>query len=118
MAIADSPVDAQPLWEYESTATCSPVTFMEFDLTADCLQKSQARGKISTSGTTNGMAIWVDWELSDGVCLSTGPKSIIIPGSTIEWERYCKQALYFVNSTSDIEYEISFDNGTFDFKFF
>ncbi len=118
MAIADSPVDAQPLWEYESTATSSSVTFMEFDLTSDCLQKSKTRGKISTNGTTNGIAIWVDWELSDTVSLSTGPKSTIIPGSPITWERHCKQAVYFVNSSSDIEYEISFDNGTFDFKFF
>lgn len=84
-------------------------------------------GELKLHGTTNGIAIWMDWMTQDGktILSSTGPKrdsgcSVppVKPGDKIVWERWCKQGVYFVdNKTDSIEYETTFDDSTGEISF-
>lgn len=122
-AISDSPVDVQPLWEYETVATSPAITFMEFDLTAKP-SKMERTGRIETLSTmqSNGVAIWMDWYVSDTEVLSTGPKVEIRPGEAVTWERFSKQGVYFLNprARDAVQFEVCFNelDGDISFNFF
>ncbi|ODN02752.1 Protein arginine N-methyltransferase 7 [Orchesella cincta] len=117
-AISDSPVDAQPLWEYEGTATSGITDFISFDFSKEP-EKVSSTGEMALSGSeTNGVAIWIDWRVTESEVLSTGPKSPPALGEKLTWERFCKQGVYFVTPrTNKLDYTVSFNNVTGDVDF-
>uniref|UniRef100_A0A182PIJ4 Protein arginine N-methyltransferase n=1 Tax=Anopheles epiroticus TaxID=199890 RepID=A0A182PIJ4_9DIPT len=76
---ADSPVEAQPLWEYPSFPLGGAVRLMEIDFAADFEQSKIERGElyIAEPERLNGIAIWIDWHLdgsySSKTTISSGP---------------------------------------------
>ncbi|XP_035916819.1 protein arginine N-methyltransferase 7 [Anopheles stephensi] len=81
---ADSPIEAQPLWEYPSYPLAGAIRLMELDLVADFEQSKLQRGemRVSEPDRLNGIAIWIDWHL-DG---SHSPKTTISSGPLVPVE--------------------------------
>ncbi|CAL8070134.1 unnamed protein product [Orchesella dallaii] len=119
-AISDSPVDAQPLWEYEGTASSGITDLLSFDFSKDP-EKVSSSGEMTISDPeTNGVAIWIDWKVSENEMLSTGPKGFPVLRERITWERFCKQGVYFVTpKNNQLKYTVTFNHitGDVDFNF-
>lgn len=78
---ADSPVEAQPLWEYPCFPLGSQCKMITINLGEGSLQSELAQGEMVLSldhaiKECNGIALWADWHM-DG---SDRPKSIISTG--------------------------------------
>uniref|UniRef100_A0A182LSP5 Protein arginine N-methyltransferase n=1 Tax=Anopheles culicifacies TaxID=139723 RepID=A0A182LSP5_9DIPT len=81
---ADSPIEAQPLWEYPSYSLAGATRLMEIDFMADFEQSKIERGemRVAEPERLNGIAIWIDWHL-DG---SHSPKTTISCGPLVPVE--------------------------------
>ncbi|XP_065074013.1 protein arginine N-methyltransferase 7 [Ochlerotatus camptorhynchus] len=82
--VADSPVEAQPLWEYPCFALGSQCKMITINLADGSLQSELAQGEMVLSldhviKECNGIALWADWHM-DG---SGRPKSIISTGPVV-----------------------------------
>jgi len=60
------------------------------------------------SGECNGIALWVDWQLtakdSPKSVVSTGPVEPVVPGQFVKWDMFVRQGVHFTNqkmSTKD-----------------
>ncbi|XP_055531109.1 protein arginine N-methyltransferase 7 [Wyeomyia smithii] len=80
--LTDSPVEAQPLWEYPCFALGLPVELASVNIAENMLKSSVAKGvmKLCKEGVVkncNGIALWVDWHLdakqTPKTTISTGP---------------------------------------------
>ncbi|XP_024947439.1 protein arginine N-methyltransferase 7 isoform X2 [Cephus cinctus] len=104
--ISDSPVEAHPLWEYPAKALGSPFVLASFDLTQDVnLYKPTEfldSVAISSKGSCNGVALWVDWYLDSNVIVSSGPVKKIQPGSRISWDPYTRQGVYLLRKINEV----------------
>uniref|UniRef100_A0A182RJK8 Protein arginine N-methyltransferase n=1 Tax=Anopheles funestus TaxID=62324 RepID=A0A182RJK8_ANOFN len=81
---ADSPIEAQPLWEYPSYSLAGAIRLMEIDFVSDFEQSKIVHGEmcVSEPERLNGIAIWIDWHL-DG---SHSPKTTISSGPLVPVE--------------------------------
>ncbi|EAA04124.4 AGAP006938-PA [Anopheles gambiae str. PEST] len=81
---ADSPVEAQPLWEYPSFPLAGTTRLIEINFVKDFEQSKLERGElfVSEPERLNGIAIWIDWHL-DG---SHSPKTTISSGPLVPVE--------------------------------
>ncbi|XP_047371347.1 protein arginine N-methyltransferase 7 isoform X2 [Vespa velutina] len=126
---SDSPVDAQPLWEYPARALTLPFTVKTFDLSTNV--HDQKRIQISDdvpilqSGLCNGVALWVDWQLDSEISVSCGPTQEIVPGKRISWDRFTRQGVHIfrniknVSCTDILSWSFVFvpQHGTVEFQF-
>ncbi|KAG7187839.1 hypothetical protein KM043_016875 [Ampulex compressa] len=126
---SDNSVEAQPLWEYPSTALTLPFTISTFDLTKNI--KECKRMEISDNvpilknGSCNGIALWVDWQLDMDITVSSGPTNEILPGERISWDRFTRQGVHLFRDISNVTqedalfYSFSFvpEHGNIDFDF-
>ncbi|XP_014204055.1 protein arginine N-methyltransferase 7 [Copidosoma floridanum] len=108
-AKADSPVEAQPLWEYPGTALSLPFTIADFNLNENVQQLSRidvnCSTPIVTNGTYNGIAIWLDWHLDEDTVVSSGPTEDIFPGKRISWDPYTRQGVHLPPNTEKVTNE-------------
>uniref|UniRef100_A0A182N9B0 Protein arginine N-methyltransferase n=1 Tax=Anopheles dirus TaxID=7168 RepID=A0A182N9B0_9DIPT len=83
-AFADSPVEAQPLWEYPAYPLASTIRLMEIDFVDGFEQTKLERGELSVAEADrlNGIAVWIEWHL-DG---SHSPKTTISSGPLVPVE--------------------------------
>ena len=70
------------------------------------------------SGCPNGIALWMDWELEDGITLNSGPRSTS-QTNELEWDMNSKQGVFFTHSkevldTNDIQIKYNRHSGDID----
>ncbi|KAG5338171.1 ANM7 methyltransferase, partial [Acromyrmex heyeri] len=126
---SDNPVEAQPLWEYPCKALSSAFDIIKLDLTQNVNFNKRERitGEIPIldSGTCNGIAIWVDWQLDSDLSVSCGPIEEIVPSKRVSWDPYTRQGVHLfrtisnVTEKSTLSWSFTFlpQNGEVEFKF-
>ncbi|KAJ8670527.1 hypothetical protein QAD02_001786 [Eretmocerus hayati] len=126
---ADSPVEAQPLWEYPGRALSNVFTLADVNFCS----KAEEHAKIESScqvpivvdGSCNGIAIWVDWHLDDEICVSSGPVEEIVPGSRVSWDWYSRQGVHLLSNITQVSnknvvvsaFAFNAREGLFEFSF-
>ncbi|CAK9803941.1 Protein arginine N-methyltransferase 7 [Anthophora plagiata] len=126
---SDSPIEAQPLWEYPGKALSLPFVIKKFDLLQNVNEHKNinisAAVPILKNGTCNGVALWVDWHLDSEITISSGPTAEVQPGKRISWDRFTRQGVHLfkdiarVTQRSVVSYSFNFvpqhGNVKFDF---
>ncbi|XP_030374210.1 protein arginine N-methyltransferase 7 [Scaptodrosophila lebanonensis] len=105
--LAQSKVEAQPLWEYPSRALSQPqeilcVNFKDFSA------EQRQEGSFTLPGNSeqcNGVALWVDWQLnandtSAKSTVSSGPVEPIEIGKFVKWDMFVRQGVHFTRPES------------------
>ncbi|XP_014600290.1 PREDICTED: protein arginine N-methyltransferase 7 [Polistes canadensis] len=126
---SDSPIDAQPLWEYPAYALTLPFKIKTFDLSSNVHNHKRIQISdyvpILQNGSCNGVALWVDWQLDPEISISCGPTEEIVPGERISWDRFTRQGVHIfrnikdVSCTDKLSWSFSFapKHGSIEFKF-
>uniref|UniRef100_A0A8C5FTP3 Protein arginine N-methyltransferase n=1 Tax=Gadus morhua TaxID=8049 RepID=A0A8C5FTP3_GADMO len=91
--------EPHPLWEYPCRALTLPTAVMTFDFTQltvafHCLHS----GCPSRSGSCHGVAIWMEYQLTEEVTISMGLSGDVGEQGACEWSRHRKQGVYFFPS--------------------
>ncbi|KAL9975281.1 hypothetical protein ACROYT_G012431 [Oculina patagonica] len=126
------------LWEYPCRALTQEFMIMKFDFTSNVpSQKMTAEGdmKLTRPGTLHGVAIWMDFHLTEKLTVTTGlqpNQELTEETSKLKWVRHTKQGVYFMQSPAQIQdatlakdnvpgirYAVSFEpkTGEIDFNF-
>ena len=103
---SDSPVEAQPLWEYPAKALSLPFVIKDFDLTQTVNEQENLNVTdivpILESGSCNGIALWVDWHLDRDITVSSGPAVEIEPGKRISWDPFTRQGVHLFRNIRNV----------------
>ncbi|CAN9499499.1 unnamed protein product [Ophioblennius macclurei] len=93
--------EPHPLWEYPCRALTQPSTAMTFDFT-QCLPQqpisSQGSLPFIRNGRCHGVALWMEYHLTDDITVSAGLNGPISEQGTCEWTRHRKQGVYFLRT--------------------
>lgn len=100
----DSPVEAQPLWEYPSFALGTPSKLLSLPLSQDLPETQLWQGEFQLTQNPekcNGIAVWADWHMdgsgSPKTTISTGPLESIAEGEQpIRWNANWRQGVHLV----------------------
>lgn len=95
-------------------------------LTGEVNESLERKGTLNlpVTGSLNGVALWIDWQLDEKSTISGGPTAPVTPSQNIQWDVHSKQAVYFIKqpiSLSDssekaLNYQISFSPDTYEMK--
>ncbi|XP_021926754.1 protein arginine N-methyltransferase 7 isoform X2 [Zootermopsis nevadensis] len=117
-SISDSPIEAQPLWEYHCEALTQPFCVMDFNFTKNIEDTVETEGKVNCEGcgTCHGIALWVDWDLDGNLkhAISTGPRQTVQINKKVAWDMHTRQGVYFfqthklVDTASNFYYKVQF----------
>ncbi|XP_076386191.1 arginine methyltransferase 7 isoform X2 [Megachile rotundata] len=103
---SDSPIEAQPLWEYPAKALSLPFVIKEFDLTNSVTEYENINISntvpILENGMCNGVALWVNWHLDSEITVSTGPTAEIQPGKRISWDPFTRQGVHLFRDITNV----------------
>ena len=103
---SDSPVEAQPLWEYPAKALSLPFVIKDFDLTQTVNEQENPNVSdtvaILESGSCNGVALWIDWHLDRDITVSSGPAAEIEPGKRISWDPFTRQGVHLFRNIRNV----------------
>ncbi|XP_067905761.1 protein arginine N-methyltransferase 7 isoform X3 [Heterodontus francisci] len=82
--------EPHPLWEYPCRALSDPCQVLSFDF-RQAVPEQPVYGtgsmQLLRSGTCHGVVLWMDYCLTDDICVSTGlirPHSLTVPHNTME----------------------------------
>lgn len=101
--VSDEAVEPQPLWEYPCIAATSRFHIATIDFTSEPSNKRCSRtGQVpfESSGSCNGIALWVDFVLDEENIVTTGPTETIVPGEYVTWDCYSRQGVYLFGGRS------------------
>ncbi|MED6241776.1 Protein arginine N-methyltransferase 7 [Ataeniobius toweri] len=119
--------EPHPLWEYPCRALTQSAALMTFDFT-QCVpeQPISSRGSLPfiRIGRCHGVALWMEYHLTDDVTVSGGLTQPISEQGTCEWSRHRKQGVYFLRSAWDssgdggaaVSYSFTFEPSLGDIK--
>uniref|UniRef100_A0A3P9CFC7 Protein arginine N-methyltransferase n=1 Tax=Maylandia zebra TaxID=106582 RepID=A0A3P9CFC7_9CICH len=97
--------EPHPLWEYPCRALTQSTATMTFDFT-QCLpqQPISSQGLLSfiREGRCHGVALWMEYHLTDDITVSAGLNGPINEQGDCEWSRHRKQGVYFFGSPWEI----------------
>uniref|UniRef100_A0A669CJJ7 Protein arginine N-methyltransferase n=1 Tax=Oreochromis niloticus TaxID=8128 RepID=A0A669CJJ7_ORENI len=97
--------EPHPLWEYPCRALTQSTAAMTFDFT-QCLpqQPISTQGSLSfiREGRCHGVALWMEYHLTDDITVSAGLTGPINEQGDCEWSRHRKQGVYFFGSPWEI----------------
>ncbi|XP_014825072.1 PREDICTED: protein arginine N-methyltransferase 7 isoform X1 [Poecilia mexicana] len=120
--------EPHPLWEYPCRALTHPTEVMTFDFTQCVPQEpisSQGLLPFIRTGRCHGVALWMDYHLTDDVTVSGGlTQPISEQQGDCEWSRHRKQGVYFLRSAWDslgdgrtgVSYSFTFEPSLGDVK--
>ncbi|NWR36591.1 ANM7 methyltransferase, partial [Tachuris rubrigastra] len=125
--------EPHPLWEYPCRSLCEPQEVLTFDFRGpvpqQCLSSEGSVNLRSVEGKSHGAVLWMEYHLAADISISTGLMRISNEKGNCDWNRHCKQAVYFFSSVTESEalaapaavtYTINFDTKTgeiaMDFK--
>uniref|UniRef100_A0A3B3Y2W4 Protein arginine N-methyltransferase domain-containing protein n=1 Tax=Poecilia mexicana TaxID=48701 RepID=A0A3B3Y2W4_9TELE len=91
--------EPHPLWEYPCRALTHPTEVMTFDFT-QCVPQEPISSQ-GLTGRCHGVALWMDYHLTDDVTVSGGLTQPISEQGDCEWSRHRKQGVYFLRSAWD-----------------
>ncbi|XP_061783923.1 protein arginine N-methyltransferase 7 isoform X1 [Nerophis lumbriciformis] len=93
--------EPHPLWEYPCRALTQSTAVMTFDFT-QCIPKlpisCQGSLPFIRGGRCHGVALWLEYQLTQDVSVSTGLMCPINEQGDCEWSRHRKQGVYFFRS--------------------
>uniref|UniRef100_A0A3Q3EPC9 Protein arginine N-methyltransferase n=1 Tax=Labrus bergylta TaxID=56723 RepID=A0A3Q3EPC9_9LABR len=96
--------EPHPLWEYPCRALTQSSAVMTFDFT-ECVPKqpinSQGSLPLIRVGRCHGIALWMEYHLTDDIIVSAGLVGPISEQGECEWSRHRKQGVYFLSSPWD-----------------
>jgi len=93
----DANVEPHPLWEYPCKALGKPKPCAIFDFSKDIHNfKTETLLPLENIqlDDVNGMALWMDWDLSEDISISTGPTKDVRVGEDIVWDVHSKQGVH------------------------
>lgn len=119
--------EPHPLWEYPCRALSQSCSAMTFDFTQCVPQQpisSQGSLPLIRSGRCHGVALWMEYHLTDDIFVSGGLTKPISEQGDCEWSRHRKQGVYFLRSSWDssgdgraaLTYNFTFDPELGDIK--
>ncbi|MGH0150262.1 UNVERIFIED_CONTAM: hypothetical protein FKN15_055500 [Acipenser sinensis] len=117
--------EPHPLWEYPCRALAEPREVMTFDFrqrVPEEVLKSEGSVTLSRKGRCHGVALWMDYHLTDDISVSTGLTQPPNQQGDCEWSPHRKQAVYFLSSpwdsagddASSVTYSLAFQPATGD----
>ncbi|MBN3298187.1 ANM7 methyltransferase, partial [Amia calva] len=96
--------EPHPLWEYPCRALSQPCKVMTFDF-HQCVpeepMKSQGSVALVRKGRCHGVALWMEYHLTDDITVSTGLAGPVSEKGNCEWSPHRKQGVYFLSSPWD-----------------
>uniref|UniRef100_A0A3P9N3X2 Protein arginine N-methyltransferase n=1 Tax=Poecilia reticulata TaxID=8081 RepID=A0A3P9N3X2_POERE len=115
--------EPHPLWEYPCRALTHPTAVMTFDFT-QCVPQEPISSQGSLTGRCHGVALWMEYHLTDDVTVSGGLTQPISEQGDCEWSRHRKQGVYFLRSAWDslgdgrtsVSYSFTFEPSLGDVK--
>uniref|UniRef100_A0A8C8DZ82 Protein arginine N-methyltransferase n=1 Tax=Oryzias sinensis TaxID=183150 RepID=A0A8C8DZ82_9TELE len=119
--------EPHPLWEYPCRALSQSAAAMTFDFT-QCVPSqpinSQGSLPLIRTGCCQGVALWMEYQLTDDITVSTGLTAPISEQGDCEWSRHRKQAVYFLRSPwqssgdgrAAVSYSFTFEPDSGDIK--
>uniref|UniRef100_A0A3B5QGM7 Protein arginine N-methyltransferase n=1 Tax=Xiphophorus maculatus TaxID=8083 RepID=A0A3B5QGM7_XIPMA len=115
--------EPHPLWEYPCRALTHPAAVMTFDFT-QCVPQEPISSQGSLTGRCHGVALWMEYHLTDDVTVSGGLTQPISEQGDCEWSRHRKQGVYFLRSAWDslgdgrtgVSYSFTFEPSLGDVK--
>ncbi|XP_076121605.1 protein arginine N-methyltransferase 7 [Alosa pseudoharengus] len=119
--------EPQPLWEYPCRALTEPRPVMTFDF-QQCVPEqpvsSQGSVPLLRRGCCHGVALWMEFQLTDDVTLSMGLVEPVSEEGACEWSPHRKQGVYFLRSAWEssgderaaVSYNLTFDPSIGDIK--
>ncbi|KAI3371727.1 hypothetical protein L3Q82_024284, partial [Scortum barcoo] len=93
--------EPHPLWEYPCRALTQSSAVMTFDFTQCVPQQpisSQGSLPFTRIGRCHGVALWMEFHLTDDITVSAGLIGPIREQGECEWSRHRKQGVYFFRS--------------------
>ncbi|XP_072401270.1 protein arginine N-methyltransferase 7 [Diabrotica undecimpunctata] len=119
----DDIVEAQPLWEYPGVALSEVQELLSISL-IDTTEKAEYDGSfnIKSDLVCNGIALWIDWYLTDSTksSITTGPISPVVIGEKIDWDMHTRQGVSLfpgkLVTQIDYSFSINFKEGNIIFK--
>ncbi|XP_030625284.1 LOW QUALITY PROTEIN: protein arginine N-methyltransferase 7 [Chanos chanos] len=119
--------EPHPLWEYPCRALTKPVPVMSFDF-QQCVPDqpicSQGTMPLLRRGRCHGVALWMDYQLTDDITVSMGLSKPVSDEGACEWSRHRKQGVYFFRSAWEssgdgraaVSYDLTFEPRDGDIK--
>uniref|UniRef100_A0A3Q1CBD5 Protein arginine N-methyltransferase n=1 Tax=Amphiprion ocellaris TaxID=80972 RepID=A0A3Q1CBD5_AMPOC len=119
--------EPHPLWEYPCRALTRSESVMTFDFTQSVPQQpisSQGSLPFIRAGRCHGVALWMEYHLTDDITVSAGLTGPISEQGDCVWSRHRKQGVYFlrtpVESSGDgrsaVSYSFTFEPSLGDIK--
>uniref|UniRef100_A0A1A8DDB6 Protein arginine N-methyltransferase n=1 Tax=Nothobranchius kadleci TaxID=1051664 RepID=A0A1A8DDB6_NOTKA len=119
--------EPHPLWEYPCRALTQSTAAMTFDFTRCVPQQpisSQGSLPFIRAGCCHGVALWMEYHLTDDITVSAGLTKPISDQGDCEWSRHRKQGVYFLRpaweSSGDgraaLSYSFTFEPSLGDIK--
>lgn len=97
--IADGYVEPHPLWEYPAIPLTEDFDILQLNFTTSLegIKMLERDGTIEfcSSGTCNGVAVWMDYSLDNSRTISTGLMSPPVEGKELRWYPFSKQGVHF-----------------------
>uniref|UniRef100_A0A3P9H622 Protein arginine N-methyltransferase n=1 Tax=Oryzias latipes TaxID=8090 RepID=A0A3P9H622_ORYLA len=117
--------EPHPLWEYPCRALTQSAAAMTFDFT-QCVpsQPINSQGSLPLIRYRPFFALWMEYQLTDDITVSTGLTAPISEQGDCEWSRHRKQAVYFLRSPwqssgdgrAAVSYSFTFEPDSGDIK--
>ncbi|XP_047451239.1 protein arginine N-methyltransferase 7 [Mugil cephalus] len=119
--------EPHPLWEYPCRALTESCAVMTFDFT-QCVPEqpisSQGSLPLTRVGRCHGVALWMEYQLTEDVTVSAGLTGPITEQGDCDWTRHRKQGVYFLRSPWDssgdgraaVSYSFTFEPSSGDIK--
>uniref|UniRef100_A0A1A7X107 Protein arginine N-methyltransferase n=2 Tax=Iconisemion striatum TaxID=60296 RepID=A0A1A7X107_9TELE len=119
--------EPHPLWEYPCRALTQSTAVMTFDFTQCVPQQpisSQGFLPFIRDGCCHGIALWMEYHLTDDITISAGLTQPISDQGDCEWSRHRKQGVYFLRSAREssgdgraaVSYSFTFEPSLGDIK--
>ncbi|KAM8947509.1 protein arginine N-methyltransferase 7 [Pelodytes ibericus] len=96
--------EPHPLWEYPCRALSDPTKVMTFDFREPVPSeemKSEGSMNLVRSGECHGVVLWMEYQLTEDVSVSTGLLGVSEEMGECEWSPHRKQGVYFFSSVLD-----------------
>lgn len=119
--------EPHPLWEYPCRALTMATPVMTFDFTQCVPQQpitSQGSVSLVRSGRCHGVALWMEFQLTDDITVSMGLTGPVNEQGECDWSLHRKQAVYFFRDPqeslgdrrSSLSYNLTFQPSLGDIK--
>ncbi|KAK2140166.1 hypothetical protein LSH36_1457g00024 [Paralvinella palmiformis] len=105
--LTDAYLEPQPLWEYPGKPISDQfdILHLDFSRPLNTIKVIEREGflPLCTSGTCNGVAVWMDFHLDNTNTIATGLVKPPMIGQNLQWDIHTKQAVHLFKKPIRIE---------------